>query len=76
MKKELWRIVTEAETSRPYVEGGINVEYYWGTEEDAFNYYNTFPDYGSGFVVKEDLNKIIKMLTNLNGDSKSGVINL
>lgn len=68
--------MTDKPPSWPYAEGGINVEYYWGTEEEAFNYYNTFPDYGRGFIVKEDVNKIIKMLTNLNDDSKCGVINL
>ena len=77
MKKELWKIVvTVPADDTPYGGEMIDVENFWGTEAEAYDYYNSFPEYNREFITKVDVNDLIKMLTNLNDDSKSDVIAL
>lgn len=77
MKKELWRIgVIVPADDTPYGAEVLDAEYYWGTEAEAYEYYNRVPEYDREFINKVDVNELIKMLANLNDDSKCGVINL
>lgn len=77
MKKELWRIgVTVPADGTPYGGDVINVENLWGTEAEAYEYYNSFPEYDREFITKVDVKDLITMLTNLDDNTKTGMIDL
>lgn len=77
MKKGLWRIgVTVPVDGTPYGGEVTDVENFWGTEAEAYEYYNTFHKYNREFITKVDVNDLITMLTNLNDNTKTGIIDL
>ena len=77
MKKELWRIgVIVPADDTPYGGDVIKVENLWGTEAEAYEYYNSFPKYDREFITKVDVKDLITMLTNLDDNTKTGMIDL